>query len=262
MSARPARRFVVPVLFAVLVPLLGSVPIAAPAAAKVQVATYVVQGVPGVEVDVLVDGETAESDVAATDVVGPLDLSPGDHTLAFRSDEWEVSTSVDVTGSQDVVLHWPADPADEPVVTVFENDVSPVGSGKGRLTVAHTAVVPPADILAGGETLFTNIASGEFVSVVVPASTYDVAVVPTGGGDPLLGPVSLPLEAGALTRVFAIGTPRNSSMDAVVQVLAVPTTGGQPDEMATGSAGLVRPDGSVDTARQAFWALVSALFGA
>ena len=182
MSTRPARRFVASVLLAVPVALLGSVPVGAPAAAKVPPSTYVVQGVPGVEVDVLVDGAVVESDVAGRDVVGPLDLSAGDHTLAFRSDEWEVTTSVEVAGSQDVVLHWPAEQSGEPMVTVFENDVSPVGPGKGRLTVAHTAVVPPADIVAGGEPLFTNIANGEFVDAVVPAGTYDVAVVPTGGG--------------------------------------------------------------------------------
>ena len=49
-----------------------------------------------------------------------------------------------------------------------------------------------------------------------------MAVVPTGQKqDPLLGPLDLPVKAGALTRVFAIGQPENGSMDAVVQVLPV-----------------------------------------
>ncbi|MGZ4436360.1 MAG: DUF4397 domain-containing protein [Nocardioidaceae bacterium] len=208
--------------------------------------TYVVQGVPGASVDVTVDGKLVQSGVAAKQVLGPLDLSPGRHTLSFATADWTVSHTVDVTGSQDVVLHWPADAADEPVVTVFANDVSAVRPGEGRLMVAHTAVVPPADIVADGKVLFSNIANGEFVSAVVPAATYHVAVVPTGGGAPLLGPVALPVKADALTRVFAIGAPRNGSMDAVVQVLPVPTSGGaQPAAVHAGEAGLVAPDGRV-----------------
>lgn len=238
-------------LLAALAALVTALPGADAAPAKPTATTYVVQGVPGTEVDVLVDDEEVESGVAAKAVLGPLDLAPGSHTVTFRSADWEVSTSVDVGGSQDVVLHWPADAADEPVATVFANDVSPVGPGKGRLIVAHTAVVPPADILAGGETLFSNIANGEFVSAVVPAATYDVEVVPTGGGDPLLGPVALPVQAGALTRVFAIGAPREGSMDAVVQVISVPTTGAAPGEVDTGSAGLVAPRRSGDADRAA-----------
>lgn len=262
MSRRPATRPIASVLLAALVALLTTAPLGGPATAKVPPATYVVQGVPGVEVDVLVDGTVVESGVASREVVGPLDLSPGPHTLAFRSPDWEVSNSVDVAGSQDVVVHWPADAADEPVVTVFTNDVSPIGSDKGRLIVAHTAVVPPADIQANGQTLFTNIANGEFVSAEVPATTYRVAVVPTGGGDPLLGPVDLTIEAGALTRVFAIGAPRDASMDAVVQVLPLPTTGGEPPKSVdTGSAGLVHPDGSVNQARPSIWVLIAAVLG-
>ena len=102
-------------------------------------------------------------------------------------------------------------------------------------------MVPPADILADGTVLFSNIANGEFVTAEVPAETYNVAVVPTGQKtDPLLGPLDLPVEAGQLTRVFAIGEPENGSMDAVVQVLPVGKAGSPaPDSVDAGEAGLV-----------------------
>ena len=262
MPSRPATRRTASVLLVTLLTLLATAVTGGSAHAAGAASTYVVQGIPGASVDVRVDGKLVQSGVAAKQVVGPLGLSPGHHTVSFSSPDWKVMTSVTVHGSQDVVLHWPADAADKPVVTVFTNDVSAVGSGKGRLSVAHTAVVPPADITADGKTLFTNIANGEFVSAVVPAATYQVAVVPTGGGNPLLGPLPLPVQAGALTRVFAIGAPRNGSMDAVVQVLPVPTTGGAaPASVHTGSAGLVNPDGSVDTARLTTWPVLTALLG-
>ena len=226
--------------------LLATVAVATPwvtasATAAGPPGTYVVQGVPGTTVDVTVDGKVVQSGVKPKQVVGPLDLATGRHTVAFKSPDWTSSGRVSVaTSSQDVVLHWPADAADRPEVTVFTNDLRPVVATQGRLVVAHTAVVPPADIVANGKTLFTNIANGEFVTADVPADTYSVSVVPTGGGDPLLGPVDLPVKAGALTRVFAIGAPRNGSMDAVVQVLPLSTTkAGAPTSVPTGSAGLV-----------------------
>jgi hypothetical protein len=68
-----------------------------------------------------------------------------------------------------------------------------------------------------------------------------VEVVPTGQDtDPLLGPVDLPVKGGVLTRVFAIGQPKNGSMDAIVQVLPLRTTGSKaPGSVNAGSAGLV-----------------------
>jgi hypothetical protein len=220
-----------------------------PRAATPATGTYVVQGAPGNAVDVRIDGKTVELAVAAKAVLGPYQLTAGNHRVEFSTNAWKVATTVTAGGSQDVVLHWPADAIDKPVVTVYENDLAPVGTDKGRLVVAHTAVVPPADIVADGKTLFTNIANGEFVQADVPATTYQVSVVPSGGGRALLGPLDLPVQGSALTRVFAIGAPRNNSMDAVVQVIPLATTGGQAARADTGSAGLVRPDGSVDLGR-------------
>ncbi|HSS67829.1 MAG TPA: DUF4397 domain-containing protein, partial [Nocardioidaceae bacterium] len=108
-------------------------------------AVYVVQGVPGVRVDVSVDGQSVAKGTAAKDVVGPLRLSSGSHQVTFSSADWTVHSDVDVSrASQDVVLHWPAELTAKPEVTVSGNDVAALSPGKGRVTVAHTAVVPPA----------------------------------------------------------------------------------------------------------------------
>lgn len=203
---------------------------------------FVVQGVPGSAVDVKLDGDSLRSDLQAEGIIGPLTLEAGDHTIAFAGDDWSISSAFQVAdASTDIVLHWPADVTDEPEVTVFTNDVAPIASGKGRLTVAHTAVVPPADVRVDDKVLFANIANGEFISSEVAADTYSVDVVPTGqSGPPLLGPVALPVKAGQLTRVFAIGEPRDGSMSAVIQTLPLSATGSPaPDEVAAGSAGLV-----------------------
>jgi hypothetical protein len=201
---------------------------------------YVVQGVPGASVDVTVDGDSAGKGLATKDVIGPLSVSGGSHTISFDTDDWSVGASFDADKpSQDIVVHWPADPTDMPEVTVFTNDIRPVPAGKGRLTVAHTAIVPPADVRVNSKVLFANIANGEFVTAVVPASTYSVDIVPTGEStNPLFGPVDLQVKAGVLTRVFAIGEPENGGMDAIVQVLPVARGGSPaPGSVDAGEAG-------------------------
>lgn len=241
MSRSTGARGALIFLLSATVVLLATTATATVSAEPQQVpATYAVQGVPGTSVDISVDGEPVQSDVQATDVVGPLDVGAGDHTIEFTSADWTTQASFTVaTASQDLVLHWPADAKDKPTVTAFRNDLSPVSAKEGRLTVAHTAVVPPADIVASGKVLFSNIANGEFVTAEVPSGTYSVKVVPTGGGDALLGPLDLQVKAGALTRVFAIGTPRDSSMNAVVQVLPLEKRAARtPEAMDTGAAGL------------------------
>jgi hypothetical protein len=243
---------------------------ASPAKARSQV--YVVAGVL-LPVDVILDGKALEKDVAPKSVLGPLQLTAGDHTIQFRSTAWTVRADFRVSHpSADVVVHRPADVGGEPKISVFTNDVRPIGAGQARLTIAHTAVVPPADVRVSGKVLFSNIANGEFVTAAVPAKTYSVDIVPTGETTPLLGPVDLAVKAGALTRVFAIGQPQNGSMDVIVQVIPLRTkTSGPLTSVDAGSAGLVAPPstgndslGSGDGDRLAlvlFGALVAAVAG-
>jgi hypothetical protein len=207
---------------------------------------FVIQGVPGASVDVSIDGKTIDTGAEAKAILGPMSLTDGKHTVTFASNQWTVTSSFQVHArSTDIVLHWPAEIGPKPETTVFKNDIAPVSTGKGRLTVAHTAVVPPADVRVDQKVLFSNIANGEFITAQVPAGTYSVDIVPTGQDtDPLLGPVDLPVKGGVLTRVFAIGQPTNGSMDAIVQVLPLRQTGSKaPHQVNAGSAGLVAVPG-------------------
>ena len=123
---------------------------------------------------------------------------------------------------------------------MFVNDLSTVAAGKVRLAVAHTADVPAADIRVDGKVLFSNVANGEGLTTVVPAGSYSVEVVPTGATGPaILGPATFTVAAGTLTRVFAIGSPATNSMDAIVQVLKVASSGSAaaPTGVDTGSGG-------------------------
>jgi hypothetical protein len=207
---------------------------------------FVVQAVPQATYDVAVDGEVVERRVKVREMFGPLELAPGDHTLAFidtRDGGRAMSTSIVVPAgsSTDVVIHRPAALGGAPVVSSFEAPTTPIGPGKARLLVAHTATVPPADVRVDGKVVFANIANGEYAEVDVPAGEHEVAVFATGEStDAILGPLVVDLPARTLTVVYAVGAPRDGSMNVIThrQRLA-PGGNTPPDRIGTGEADLV-----------------------
>lgn len=204
---------------------------------------FLVQGIVGSTWDFSLDGDAVEEGVAAKEVVGPLELGPGRHAVSATSEDGTtVEGMVRVTAgqSQDVVLHLPVDATEDGVLTSFVNDTAPVPDGQTRLSIAHTAAVGPADIKVDGEVLFADVASGEELTVTVPADTYRVAVVPAATDDPpVFGPVDLPVPAGKYLRVFAIGVAEQGTMDAVIHAMPVPVRGSAraPEGVPGGSGG-------------------------
>jgi hypothetical protein len=217
----------------------GAAPRGTAGAATGQV--YVVHGILGTTLSVDVDGRRIADAAAPKTVLGPLTLPAGRHVVALRSGTRTVTSAtfeVQAGRSIDVVAHRAADAAQTARVVVFRNDLSPVGRGRTRLVVAHAAVAPPVDVRVDGSVLFRDVASGEALSLLVPARTYTVDVVPVTGSDTILRPVRLTLKAGTLTRVFAVGNPSSGTADAVVQVLPVGVGGsGVPASVPTGDGG-------------------------
>jgi uncharacterized protein DUF4397 len=205
---------------------------------------YVVQGVAGTSMTISVDGKAVATAASAKTIVGPLSLTAGNHTVAAQSttggETVSATVAVPAGGNLDAVVHRQVDPSKPPVVTTFPNDLSAVAAGSGRLVVAHTAAVGPADVRVDQKVLFANIANGEALTVTVPAATYSVDIVPAASSGPVVfGPADVPVKATALTRVFAIGVAATSSMDAVVQVLPLSTRGAgtSPSSVDAGDGG-------------------------
>jgi hypothetical protein len=207
---------------------------------------FIVQALPDTDVSITVGQDETTTGVGTADIVGPLRLPPGRHEITVEgtsAESWEMQASVDVAAGQsvDVVIHRPASPAGEPIATVYQAPLAPVKQRTGRVLLAHTATVPPADIKLDGKVAFANIANGEFVEAEVPAGKHSAAIVPTGQKGPaLLGPLTLEVPELTLTSVYAIGRPQNGSMDVVVHQIPLPMRGSAaPDDINTGSAGLV-----------------------
>jgi len=203
---------------------------------------YVVQGLPGTTLDISIDGRSVAGNAAAKDVVGPLTLPPGDHTLNAAGTGATAAATFTVKPGEnlDVVVHRQVDPTKPPMITSFPNDLTSAAAGTGRVSVTHTAAVGPADIRVNGKVAFANVANGESLSLVVPATSYSVDIVPTATTGPIVfGPATLPVKETALTRVFAIGVAADRTMDAVIQVLPLQQRGssGPPSAVQAGTGG-------------------------
>ena len=236
------------VLAAVCLPLVTGAPAGADAPAPAVIS--VVQAVPGATVDVSVDGRQVAGGAAVGDVLGPFELRPGSHEISFRGDGVKVGSTLDVGAgdASDVVLHLPADVGGDPVVHSYAAPSGPIGPGKARVLLAHTATVAPADVEVDGQTVFTNIANGEFADADVPEGSIEVALLPSGaeGADPILGPLDVALKARTLSMIYAYGNPRDSSMAVIAHTVDLAADGSvRPSRIDTGSAGLV--EGRVTT---------------
>ncbi len=209
----------------------------------------VIQAVPDASVDVSIDGREVAAGAGVGDVLGPFELSPGSHDVVFTGEGMEVASTLDVRAgaASDVVLHLPAEVDGDPVVHSYAAPDGPIGPGKARVLLAHTATVAPADVRVDGQTVFTNIANGEFADADVPEGTIEVALLPSGSTeDPILGPLDVSLEARTLSMIYAYGNPRDGSMNVIAHTSPLGTDGSAaPKRIDTGAAGLAQ--GAVTT---------------
>lgn len=218
----------------------------------------VVHGIPGLTVDVYVNGNLTLEDFAPDTVTKPLELPAGEYQLAVRpanaaADSAPVlsgSTTLPAGANASVVAHLDAN--GQPKLSVFVNDTSAIADGKSRLIVRHTAAAPAVDVLANGAPAFTNLANPNEAKADLPAGTISAAVAATGTTTPVLGPVDLTLPAGTATIVYAVGSLQDKTLKVLTQSIsglgAATTTAASPaatsapvaTELArTGSADLV-----------------------
>lgn len=237
----PVFRRVIPLVLAVTVAAAPAL-LAAPAQGAAGANVYIVQGLPGKSLDITIDGHSVATGVQAAQLVGPFGVAAGKRMITAKQGG-KVVIQREVTAgsgaSMDVVIHQPASPTGAPVITSYQNKLNAVPKDKAALRVAHTAAVGPADIRVNGKVLFSNVANGESLDVVVPAATYSVEIVPTGATSPVvLGPLDLPAKAGYLTRVFAVGAPSQKTMTVAVGTIKLPASGsGTPELVNTGTGG-------------------------
>jgi hypothetical protein len=240
------------------VSLFAVLAVAGPAGAAANDGTvYVVHGVPGVTVDVYVNGTKTLPNFAPGKVAGPLTLPAGSYAIkVFKAGDDPASatavidTSVDLPAGANASLVAGLDDAGKPKLFTFVNDVSAAAAGQGRLAVAHTAAAPAVDVLANGSAAFTNLVNGKEATADLAAGTVSASVVATGTTAPaLIGPADVPVTAGMLTAVYAIGAPAAGSTASTLGVVTqqIPLAASQM-AVQTGTSGLLDHNGGIPTA--------------
>lgn len=186
----------------------------------------VLHGVPGLTVDVWVNGKLTLDDFEAGKLAGPLKLEGGSYEIAVtaanaKSADDAVIGPVEVKlregRNYTAVAHLDED--GDPTATLFRNDTSPSPRGQGKLTVRHVAAAPAVDVLAGKTPVIEDLENPEQEVLTLKAGKVSAAVAAAGTTKPLIGPADLPVTAGKNTIVYAWGSLAKGTLGVAVQVV-------------------------------------------
>jgi hypothetical protein len=186
----------------------------------------VLHGVPGLTVDVWVNGERTLDDFAPSTLAGPLALPAGSYDIAITAADaadasapviGPVTVDLAAKGNYTAVANLGAD--GKPTANLFTNDVSQIAAGKGKLTVRHTAAAPAVDVLAGGSAVISNLSNPKEKSLTLDPGTVPAAVAATGTTQPVIGPADVSVKEGAHTIVYAWGSLADKNLQLAVQTI-------------------------------------------
>ncbi|VXB27182.1 Lipoprotein [Arthrobacter sp. 9AX] len=186
----------------------------------------VLHGVPGLTVDVWVNGERTLDDFTPGTLAGPLSLPAGNYALAITAAD-AADASAAVIGPVNVTLaangNYTAvanvDAAGKPTANLFTNDVSTIAAGKGKLTVRHTAAAPAVDVLAAGSAVISNLANPNEQTLTLDPGTIPAAVAAAGTTQPVIGPADVAVAEGTHTIVYAWGSLNDKNLQLAVQTI-------------------------------------------
>ncbi len=194
--------------------------VAVPAGAQTNSDVFVLHGIPGVTVDVYVNGALTLDSFVPEDIAGPLSLPAGDYdidifaeaptaaaTASARSDAAVIDVTAAVPGGESVSVIAHLDAGGTPSLTAFVNDLSDTDRNEGRITIRHTAQAPAVDIIAGGAAVapFTNLTNGNEAVADLPVGDYPTGIAAAGTTAELV-PAPVTATAGTNLVVYAIGS--------------------------------------------------------
>lgn len=186
---------------------------ASPASAGGTAKLNVVHGIPGVTVNVCVDGTKAIPNFAPGNVVKNVSVPAGSHTFKIVAK----SRTCSAAGILAVTAHLAAgknysavaslNASGTPKLLLFTNNVHETATGKARVTVRHTADAPAVNVWANGTKIVggTDFTWAKSATLGVPRGVYAAWVSLPGGFRPAIGPAVLQLRAGNAYQVYAWG---------------------------------------------------------
>jgi hypothetical protein len=189
----------------------------------------VIHGVPGLTVDVYVNGVKTLPAFEPWTVTDPLQLPEGNYDIVIVPEGGNPANPA-ISGSAllpaganvSIIAHLTA--AGAPTLSVFVNDVSALKSGTGRLTVRHTAQAPAVDLqlYRGDGTdklvgVFSNLSNPNQSMADARPGDYTVTLTPAGTSTVVFGPATFGLQPKRSTIFYAVGSISDGSFRLLAQ---------------------------------------------
>jgi len=186
---------------------------AGPAHAGGTATVNVVHGIPGVAVNVCVDGTSVRDDFRFGRKIVGAELPAGSHRVKLVPSGSECSVRAILVeryrlhAGTNVTIVANLDASGTPNLAVFANNVRPTSEGNARLSVRHTADAPAVNVWANGSRLIggTGFTWAKSATLQVPTDRYRVKVTLPRSEAPVIGPAVLHLGAGKAYQVYAVG---------------------------------------------------------
>lgn len=215
--------------------------------AQESVDIMLLHGIPGITVDVAVDGAVvlpgfepgAMQDLSsfAGQTLTNLEVrAAGTEDVAIGP---VPSFDVPASGSWTVVAHLDAEGT--PTITPFENDTSAAADGQGRLTVRHTAAAPAVDIVLGDARPVENLSNPDEASLDIPAGEIAGAQIAPTGGDPIGDVPTVNVTAGSNLIVYAVGSLADDTLTYYTQDVSLAAAEGDATTETTSGDGTPAP---------------------
>jgi hypothetical protein len=199
----------------------------------------VVHGVPGLTVDVYVNGGLVLPNFEPYTVTDPLTLPEGSYDIEIyaagadpNAGDPAIAGSAFLPGGANASIVAHLTEAGAPTLSVFVNDVSEIERGLSRLVVRHTAAAPTVDVsLFERRTgAFVGTAEGlsnpNEVQLELPRNRYLATIQPAGTDTVVFGPADLKLDPGFSYIVYAVGSLGDGSFTVLVQPIRLQSPGG------------------------------------
>jgi hypothetical protein len=179
----------------------------------------VIHGVPGLVVDVYVNGALALPNFEPYTVTDPISLPESNYNIIIvpaggdpANPAISGSVFLPAGANASIIAHLTA--AGAPTLSAYVNDLSGIKPGESRLVVRHDAAAPAVDVkLArpgmGGEksaAVLPNLSNPNQVSADVRPGRYEASLSPAGSDQTAFGPATLKLKPGVVTIVYAVGS--------------------------------------------------------
>lgn len=202
-------------------------PSASPVGAQEQATVVVVHGIPSVgPVDVCANGSIELLSDVSFGGVATIQVDPGTYDITVNAADPGTCTGAVLISAPDTAVPAGANVSavanlvgGTPNLGIYANDVSEIDAGFGRVAVYHAADAPTVDVLVDGAPGIDDLAPGEVADADLPAGSYTFTVTSADGSVTVATLDDVPVAAGQLLQVFAVGAFPDESEQNPFQVI-------------------------------------------